>query len=107
MQLYEVLQDGTAVLTFAPEYRVFLLMRVKEMDAVKSEFESHIASALPAESGYTFEVLHNGFKVTCVSEAQAQALEAEIKSHAADLARTNHETNPELKAEIVERILNA
>ncbi len=107
MQLYEVLQDGSAVLTFAPEYRVFLLMRVKEMGAVKSEFESHIASALPAQTGYTFEVLHNGFKVTCVNEAQAQALEAEIKIHAANLARINHETNPEGKAEIIERILNA
>ena len=107
MQLYEVLQDGTAVLTFAPEYRVFLLMRVKEMNAVKDEFESHISSVLPAESGYTFEVLHNGFKVTCVSEAQAQAIEAAIKVHAPNLARVNHETNPEGKAEIIERILNA
>ena len=107
MQLYEVLSDGSAVITFAPEYRVFLLMRVKEMEAVKTEFESHIASALPEETGYAFETLHNGFKVTCVNEAQAIAIEAAIKSHAPDLARTNHETNPEAKAEIVERLLGA
>ena len=107
MQLYEVLGDGTAVLTFAPEYRVFLLMRIKEIADVKSEFESHISSTYPDETGYTFELLHNGFKVTCADETQAQTFEGAIKTHAADLARTNHETNPEIKADIVTRILDA
>ena len=107
MQLYEVLGDGTAVLTFAPEYRVFLLMRIQDLIDVKSEFESHIGSTFPDETGYTFELLHNGFKVTCVDETQAQTFESAIKIHAADLARTNHEINAEIKAGIVERILNA